>query len=85
MSYLNVAGVLETTAANLANVIAGETREYTRTYPRMINDAMLDGRDDAVDAFTQAMAQEKEHQIAFSRCAVPVCLSAIRTALRLPP
>ena len=66
MSYLNVAGVLETTAANLANVIAGETREYTRTYPRMINDAMLDGRDDAVDAFTQAMAQEKEHQIAFS-------------------
>ena len=66
MSYLAVSGAVESTADNLSSVIAGETREYTRTYPRMINDAMLDGRDDAVAAFTQAMAQEKEHQIAFS-------------------
>ena len=66
MSYLDVAGVVDSTAENLSNVIAGETREYTRTYPRMISDAMSDGRDDAVTAFTQAMEQEKEHQIAFS-------------------
>ena len=66
MSYLRVAGAIESTPVNLSNVIAGETREYTRTYPRMINDAVADERDDAVAAFTGAMEQEKDHQIAFS-------------------
>ena len=66
ISYLKVAGQIETTSVNLENVIAGETREYTRTYPRMINDAVADRRQDAVDAFADAMEQEKEHQIAFS-------------------
>ena len=66
LSYLKVAGVVESTAANLSNVIAGETREYTRTYPRMINDARAEGHTEAVAVLTAAMEQEKEHQIAFS-------------------
>lgn len=66
ISYLKVAGAIESTSVNLGNVIAGETREYTRTYPRMINDAVADARQDAVDAFSRAMEQEKDHQIAFS-------------------
>ncbi|MDE2786144.1 MAG: VIT1/CCC1 transporter family protein [Chloroflexota bacterium] len=66
LEYLAISGAIDTTAVNLANVIAGETREYTRTYPRMINDAMSDGRSDAVDILTAAMEEEKEHQIAFS-------------------
>ena len=66
LSYLKISGAIESTSVNLENVIAGETREYTRTYPRMINDAFADGRDDAVAAFTGAMEQEKDHQIAFS-------------------
>ena len=66
ISYLKVAGAIESTSANLGNVIAGETREYTRTYPRMINDAVTDARQDAADAFIGAMEQEKDHQIAFS-------------------
>ena len=66
ISYLMVSGAIESTSVNLSNVIAGETREYTRTYPRMINDAVADERKDAVDAFARAMDQEKEHQIAFS-------------------
>ena len=66
VTYLSVAGAVDSTAVNLGNVIAGETREYTRTYPRMINAAMAEGRDEAVAAFTGAMEQEKEHQIAFS-------------------
>lgn len=66
LEYLSISGGVDSTAVNLANVIAGETREYTRTYPRMINDAMRDGRSDAVDILTAAMEQEKEHQIAFS-------------------
>ena len=66
ISYLTVAGAIDNTTANLGNVIAGETREYTRTYPRMINDAMAEDHHEAVAAFTRAMEQEKEHQIAFS-------------------
>ena len=66
LSYLKVAGAVDSTPANLSNVIAGETREYTRTYPRMINDARAEGHSEAAAAFTQAMEQEKEHQIAFS-------------------
>ena len=66
ISYLTVAGAIDNTAVNLGNVIAGETREYTRTYPRMINDAMAEDHHEAVAAFTRAMEQEKEHQIAFS-------------------
>ena len=66
LSYLKVAGAVDSTAANLSRVIEGETREYTRTYPRMINDAVADNRTEAVAAFTDAMEQEKEHQMAFS-------------------
>lgn len=66
LQYLAISGAVDNTAVNLANVIAGETREYTRTYPRMINDAMRDGRSDAVDILTAAMEEEKQHQIAFS-------------------
>lgn len=66
LKYLAISDAIDSTAVNLANVIAGETREYTRTYPRMINDAMRDGRIDAVDVLTAAMEEEKDHQIAFS-------------------
>ena len=66
LSYLKVAGAVDSTAANLSKVIDGETREYTHTYPRMINDAMAENRAEAVAAFSDAMEQEREHQIAFS-------------------
>ena len=66
LNYLSISGGVDSTAVNLAHVIAGETREYTRTYPRMINDAMRDGRSDAFDILTAAMEEEKQHQIAFS-------------------
>lgn len=64
--YLEVVGAIGDTAANLGQVIDGETREYTRTYPRMIGDALAEGRSDAVAALTAAMEEEKQHQIAFS-------------------
>ena len=76
LSYLKVAGVVDSTSANLGNVIAGETREYTRTYPRMINDAVADNRAEAVAAFTDAMEQEREHQIAFSDALSQLQISA---------
>lgn len=64
--YLEVVGAIGDTAANLGQVIEGETREYTRTYPRMISDALAEGRCDAAAALTAAMEEEREHQMAFS-------------------
>lgn len=64
--YLEVVGAIGDTAANLGQVIEGETREYTRTYPRMISDALAEGRSDAAAALTAAMEDEREHQMAFS-------------------
>lgn len=66
IKYLEVVGAIGDTAANLGQVIDGETREYTRTYPRMISDALAEGRSDAVAALTAAMEEEKQHQMAFS-------------------
>ena len=76
LSYLKVAGAVDTTAVNLGNVIEGETREYTRTYPRMIGDALAENRTEAADAFSDAMAQEKEHQIAFSDALAAIQIQA---------
>lgn len=66
IKYLEVVGAIGDTAANLGQVIDGETREYTRTYPRMISDALAEGRSDAAAALTAAMEEEKQHQMAFS-------------------
>lgn len=66
IKYLEVVGAIGDTAANLGQVIDGETREYTRTYPRMISDALAEGRSDAAAALTAAMEEERQHQMAFS-------------------
>ena len=84
LEYLSISGGVNGTAVNLANVIAGETREYTRTYPRMINDAMRDGRSDAVDILTAAMEEEKEHQIAFSDALAQLQIKSANGALVEP-
>ena len=76
ISYLRVAGGVSNTTANLSRVIAGETREYTRTYPRMINDARTENRQEAMAAFLDAMEQEKDHQIAFSEALAKIRIAS---------
>ena len=66
INHLRVSGDIADTESNLTKVIAGETREYSRTYPRMIQQAHDEGRTDAVRAFTLAMEREKVHQTAFT-------------------
>ena len=65
INHLRVAGDISDTESNLKQVMAEETREYSRTYPRMIREAQAEGRTDAVRAFTLAMEREKLHQTAF--------------------
>ncbi len=66
INHLRVSGDIADTETNLTKVIEGETREYSRTYPRMIQQAHDEGRADAVRAFTLAMEREKVHQTAFT-------------------
>ena len=66
INHLRVSGDIADTETNLTKVIAGETREYSRMYPRMIQQAHDEGRTDAVRAFTLAMEREKVHQTAFT-------------------
>ena len=70
INHLRVAGDISDTESNLKQVMAEETREYSRTYPRMIREAQAEGRTDAVRAFTLAMEREKLHQTAFSNALV---------------
>ncbi len=66
INHLRVSGDIADTGTNLRKVIEGETREYSRVYPRMIRDARAEGRADAVRAFTLAMEREQVHQTAFT-------------------
>lgn len=67
MNHLRTAGAIESTIDNLRSVTKGEAKEITSRYPRMIRDALDDGRKDAARAFTVAMDRERHHLDAFMR------------------
>ena len=67
INHLRVAGDIKSTAENLQAVLAGEAVEASRLYPRMIKDALDEGRMDAVETLTLAMDREKHHLEVFGR------------------
>ena len=67
LNHLRVAGEVGTTLDNLRQVIAGESREFSVMYPRMIRDALDEGRQDAADSFILAFEREQNHLEVFSR------------------
>ena len=66
MNHLRVAGNLKTTAVNLRTVTEGESKEYSTMYPKMIRDALDEGRQDAADSFALAMDRERHHLEVFT-------------------
>ncbi len=66
MNHLRVAGNLKTTAVNLRTVTEGESKEYSTMYPKMIRDALEEGRQDAADSFALAMDRERHHLEVFT-------------------
>ena len=66
MNHLRVSGALETTSVNLRTVTAGESKEYSTMYPKMIQDALDEGRQDAADSFALAMDRERHHLEVFT-------------------
>lgn len=67
LNHLRVAGEVGTTRDNLRQVIAGESKEFSTMYPRMIREALDEGRQDAADSFTLAFEREQNHLEVFSR------------------
>jgi VIT1/CCC1 family predicted Fe2+/Mn2+ transporter/rubrerythrin len=66
MNHLRVSGGLNTTSVNLRTVTEGESKEYSTMYPKMIQDALDEGRQDAADSFALAMDRERHHLEVFT-------------------
>ena len=66
MNHLRVSGGLDTTVINLRTVTEGESKEYSTMYPKMIQDALDEGRQDAADSFALAMDRERHHLEVFT-------------------
>ena len=67
MNHLRVSGEVLSSVENLRNVVTGESKEISTMYPRMVKEALDDGRMDAADTFTLAMDRERHHLEVFSK------------------
>jgi len=60
-AHLRTVGGIGSTADNLKAAVGGETHEFTKMYPAMINEAKADGLEAAERSFSFANAVEKVH------------------------
>lgn len=67
LSHLRVAGEIGTTLANLQIVTVGEAEEIGTMYPRMIREAINEGRTEAADSFALATEGERHHLELFQK------------------
>ena len=67
INHMRVSGEIGPTLTNLRNVTAGESKEFSTMYPRMIRDARAEGRRDAAESFSLAMDRERHHLEVFTR------------------
>jgi VIT1/CCC1 family predicted Fe2+/Mn2+ transporter/rubrerythrin len=66
LNHLRVSGEIRTTVENLRAVTAGESKEFSTIYPRMIQEAMEEGRTDAAESFALALERERHHLEVFT-------------------
>ena len=67
MNHLRTAGAVKSSLQNLKEVTSGEAKEISSRYPRMIREALDEGRRDAARAFTVAMDRERHHLESFMK------------------
>ncbi|HQU31035.1 MAG: rubrerythrin family protein [Planctomycetia bacterium] len=60
-NHLRVMGGIKTTKENIQEAIAGETYEFTKMYPQMIEEAKKEGNKEALRSFEIANKVEKIH------------------------
>ena len=67
LNHLRVAGEIGPSEDNLRTVTIGESKEFTTMYPRMIQEAIDEGRTDAADSFSLALERERHHLVVFTQ------------------
>ena len=65
LSHLQAMGVVRTTKENLEEAVEGEDLEVSSIYPKFIEEARKEGREEAVKSFTIAFDREKHHRAMF--------------------
>jgi len=65
LSHLMAMGVVKTTKENLEEAAEGEDLEVLSMYPKFIEEAEIEGREEAVKSFTIAFEREKHHRAMF--------------------
>lgn len=60
-NHLRELGGIRTTRENLMEAISGESYEFQKMYPQMIEDAKAEGKEDALRSFNFANEVEKIH------------------------
>ena len=66
-AHLRVLGGIQSTEVNLREALSGETEEFSRMYPRMIQEASEEDFEEALDSFTYANAVEKVHAALYQK------------------
>ena len=65
LSHLKVMGVVKTTKENLAEAAEGESLQILSMYPKFIEEAEGEGREEAAKSFRIAFEREKHHRAMF--------------------
>lgn len=65
LSHLQAMDVIQTTRENLEEAAEGENLEISSIYPKFIEEAKSEGREEAVKSFTIAFEREKHHRAMF--------------------
>jgi rubrerythrin len=79
LNHFNVLGNVKATADNLNTAINGETHEFTKMYPQMIEDAKAEGNKKALQSFNYANKVEAIHADLYKKA-----LEAVKTKKDLP-
>ncbi|KKL95271.1 hypothetical protein LCGC14_1856330, partial [marine sediment metagenome] len=61
LNHLKAMGEIKSSLENVSVVTQGEAYEFETMYPRMVDEALREGREDAADSFRQALEGEKRH------------------------
>ncbi len=65
LSHLKAMGVIKTTKGNLREAAEGEDLEILSMYPKFIEEAESEGREEAAKSFSIAFEREKHHRAMF--------------------
>ena len=67
LSHLKVMGVVKSTKENLREAAEGEILEILSMYPKFIEEAESEGREEAANSFRIAFEREKHHRSMFQQ------------------